>query len=105
MNTKRITQDVVYPHSLQKVWSALTENNALSQWLLPNTFELRVGHRFTFCEETFHKQDSWNGMIECEIIEVEPLRRLAYTWSAHPVYQKCSSHLHSNPWREEHCSI
>ena len=83
MNTERIIQDVVYPHSLQKVWSALTESNALAQWLLPNTFELRVGHRFTFREETYYKQDSWNGIIECELIEVEPLRRLAYTWSAH----------------------
>jgi len=84
MNTKRVTQDVVYPHSLQKVWAALTESNALSQWLLPNTFELRVGHRFTFREETYSKQESWSGIIECEVIEVEPLRRLAYTWSAYP---------------------
>ncbi len=84
MNTKRITQNIVYPHSLQKVWAALTESNALSQWLLPNTFELRVGHRFTFQEETYRKQNSWNGIIECEVIEVEPLRRLAYTWAAYP---------------------
>ena len=84
MNTKRITQDVVYSHSLEKVWAALTQSNALSQWLLPNTFELRVGHRFTFREETYRRQEGWNGIIECEVIEIEPLRRLAYTWSAHP---------------------
>lgn len=84
MNAKRIIQDVVYPHSLQRVWAALTESNALSQWLLPNTFELRVGHRFTFREETYHRNKRWNGVIECEVIEVEPLRRLVYTWLAHP---------------------
>ena len=84
MNTKCMAQDVVYPHSLQKVWAALTESNALSQWLLPNTFELRVGHRFTFREETYHKHGNWNGIIECEVIEVEPLHRLTYIWSAHP---------------------
>ncbi len=83
MNAKSITQNVVYPHSLQKVWAALTESNALSQWLLPNTFELRVGHRFTFREETYHRRDGWNGVIHCEVIEVEPLRCLAYTWSTH----------------------
>ncbi len=84
MNRKRVTQDVVYPHSLEKVWAALTESNALSQWLLPNTFELRVGHHFTFREEFYRRQEGWSGYIECEVIEVEPLRRLAYTWSAHP---------------------
>ncbi len=84
MNGKGIIQIVFYPHSLQKVWAALTESNALSQWLLPNTFELRVGHRFTFREETFRKHDGWNGIVECEVIEVELLHRLAYTWSAHP---------------------
>jgi hypothetical protein len=25
MSTKRVTQDVVYPHSLPKVWAALTD--------------------------------------------------------------------------------
>jgi len=62
----------------------LTESNALSQWLLPNTFELHVGHHFTFREETYHRHGSWNGVVKCEVIAVEPLRRLAYTWSAHP---------------------
>ena len=84
MNTKRVTQDVVYPHPVEKVWSALTESNTLAQWLLPNTFELRVGHHFTFREETYAQQSGWNGLIECEVVEIEPLRRLSYTWSAHP---------------------
>ncbi len=84
MNAKHITQDVVYPHPVQRVWAALTESNALSQWLLPNTFELRVGHRFTFREETYARREDWNGVVACEVIAVESLRRLAYTWSAHP---------------------
>ena len=84
MNAKCITQNVVYPHPVQRVWAALTESNALSQWLLPNTFELRVGHRFTFREDTYSRRNGWNDVVECEVIEIELLRRLAYTWSAHP---------------------
>jgi uncharacterized protein YndB with AHSA1/START domain len=59
----------------------LTESNELSQWLLPNDFEPRVGHRFTFREETYSRKNSC--IVECEVIAVEPLRCLAYTWSTH----------------------
>jgi len=83
MSEKRVTQDVVYPHSIERVWAALTESNELLQWLLPNNFEPRVGHRFTFREETYSQKNSWHDIIECEVVEIEPLRRLAYTWSTH----------------------
>jgi len=32
----------------EKVWSALTDRQSLSQWLMPNNFEPRVGHKFEF---------------------------------------------------------
>jgi uncharacterized protein YndB with AHSA1/START domain len=70
-----------YPYLPQRVWAALTDSTALSQWLLPNNFEPRLGHRFTFQEES---QDGWNGIIECEVIELLPFETLAFTWSAHP---------------------
>ncbi len=81
MKRNTVKQDMLYPYSLQKVWTALTDSAALSQWLLPNDFEPRLGHRFTFQEEP---QDSWNGIIECEVIELVPFQSLAFTWSAHP---------------------
>ncbi len=83
MSKKRVTQDVIYPHPIERVWAALTESNELSQWLLPNNFEPRVGHRFTFRGETYSRKNSWHAIVECEVIAVEPLRKIAYTWSTH----------------------
>ena len=48
MKKETLTQDAVYPHPVQRVWTALTKSSDLSQWLLPNNFEPLVGHRFTF---------------------------------------------------------
>ncbi len=76
-----IEQDMLYPYSLPRVWTALTDSTSLSQWLLPNDFEPRLGQHFTFQEEP---QDGWNGIIECEVVELVPLQSLAFTWSAHP---------------------
>ena len=76
-----VKQDMLYPHSLQRVWAALTDSRSLAQWLLPNDFEPRLGHRFTFQEEP---QDGWNGIIECEVVELVAFQGLAFTWSAHP---------------------
>jgi uncharacterized protein YndB with AHSA1/START domain len=38
-----------------------------------------VGHRFQFrTTPTAH----WNGIADCEVLEVEPHTRLSYTWNA-----------------------
>ena len=36
----------VYPHSQEKVWRALTDSKLMSEWLMDNDFEPRLGHRF-----------------------------------------------------------
>lgn len=81
MNRETLTKDVLYPHSIQRVWQALTSSSELSQWLLPNDFEPRIGHRFTFISEA---EQNWSGVVECEVMEVIPYTRLVYKWLAHP---------------------
>ncbi len=81
MKKKMLTQDVVYPHPVQRVWTALTRSSELAQWLLPNTFVASVGHRFTF---TSNAGQGWSGIVECEVVEVIPYKRLSYTWCADP---------------------
>jgi uncharacterized protein YndB with AHSA1/START domain len=39
---------VTYPHPPEKVWRALTDPQAIAQWLMKNNFEARVGHKFQF---------------------------------------------------------
>jgi uncharacterized protein YndB with AHSA1/START domain len=77
-----IIQVVTYPHPIARVWSALTDTNALARWLMPNDFQPRLGHRFTLTVELQH---GWSGTIACEVVALEPPHRLAYTWvSSHP---------------------
>jgi uncharacterized protein YndB with AHSA1/START domain len=59
-----------------QVWRALTEPELLSAWLMPNDIRPEVGARFTFQAEA----DAGSGPIECEVLAVEPLRLLRYSW-------------------------
>jgi uncharacterized protein YndB with AHSA1/START domain len=67
------------PHAPAKVWRALTEGALLTEWLMTNDFRPEVGHRFTFRAPP---APNWDGLIECEVMAVEPPDRLAYTWSS-----------------------
>jgi uncharacterized protein YndB with AHSA1/START domain len=44
-----------------------------------NDFQPVVGHRFNFRATP---NPRWNGVVGCEVLIVEPNRRLAYSWNA-----------------------
>jgi uncharacterized protein YndB with AHSA1/START domain len=67
----------VYPQAPDRVWRALTDRRALSQWLMETDFEPRLGHRFTFRAKP---QPGWDGVTYCEVTELDPPHRVAYTW-------------------------
>jgi uncharacterized protein YndB with AHSA1/START domain len=71
----------VYPQPPERVWRALTDRRALSQWLMETDFEPTLGHRFTFRSRP---QPGWDGITYCEVTELDPPRRLAYTWRGGP---------------------
>lgn len=73
-----LRKEVFYPHSPEDVWLALTNPQALAEWLMPNNFEPLVGRRFHFHVDPLPGQ--WSGINECEVLEVDPPRRLSYTW-------------------------
>jgi len=79
-----IVIDMFYPQPVAQVWAALTSAEALAAWLMPNNFEPRVGHRFTF--RTTPDQ-FWDGTVYCEVVALEKPQRVAYTW------QNTASHL------------
>jgi len=64
-------------HRPEKVWRALTEGQLIEQWLMANDFQPVAGHRFTLRTSPV---PGWNGIIECEVLVVEPNTRLAYSW-------------------------
>ena len=68
------------PHPPEKVWRALTQAPLVAEWLMQNDFQPVVGHRFNFRATPIPSM--WNGVTDCEVLLIEPPRRLAYSWNA-----------------------
>jgi uncharacterized protein YndB with AHSA1/START domain len=67
------------PHPPEKIWRALTQGALIEEWLMKNDFQPVAGHRFNFRAPP---QPHWNGVVDCEVLIVEPHRRLSYSWNA-----------------------
>jgi uncharacterized protein YndB with AHSA1/START domain len=65
------------PHPPSKVRRALTESDLLAAWLMENDIRPVVGHRFTFKAQPM---PGWDGIVQCEVLEVEPQALLRYSW-------------------------
>jgi uncharacterized protein YndB with AHSA1/START domain len=76
---KTVVIEREYAHPPEKVWRALTQGPLLEEWLMKNDFQPVVGHRFNFRAQPMPQ---WNGVTDCEVLVVEPQRKLAYTWNA-----------------------
>ena len=74
--TRTLVIEREMPHPPEKIWRALTEGALIEEWLMSNDFKPVVGHRFTFRATPV---PNWNGVIECEVLAVEPNARLAYS--------------------------
>ena len=75
--TRDIVVEDVVPQPPEKVWKALTTAQLIGQWLMPNDFEPVVGKRFTFKTKPI---GDWDGVVQCEVLEIVPHRRLVYSW-------------------------
>jgi uncharacterized protein YndB with AHSA1/START domain len=58
----------------ERLWRALTQPHLIEEWLMKNDFKPEVGHRFNLRGE-------WGGVLDCEVLAIEPQRILAYTWN------------------------
>ena len=76
---RSIRKEVFFPHPQEDVWAALTDPHALAEWLMPNNFEPVVGRKFRFHVDRM--PGPYSGGSECEVLEVDPPRRLAYRWA------------------------
>lgn len=70
--------EFTYPHAPERVWSAITDSAAIARWLMPNDFEPVVGREFHFRTTP---RGEWDGTVTCKVLEVNPPRTLAYTWT------------------------
>ena len=77
-----IAIDQFFPYPPAHVWQALTNPDLLARWLMPNDFQLKVGHRFTFQGAPMPKVN-FSGIVQCEVFSFEIERTLCYSWADH----------------------
>jgi uncharacterized protein YndB with AHSA1/START domain len=77
----RISQE--YPYSAEKLWHALTDPELVPLWTStgrggrPDGFRAEVGNHFRFVGKPI---PGWNGIVDCEVLAVEPPVMLRHTW-------------------------
>jgi len=84
----------IYPHPVEKVWAAITDAKALSQFLMPNDFEPRVGHEFQFRTKP---APGFDGIVHCVVIDIQPPHKLVYSWKGGGVDTVLTWNLQSVP--------
>lgn len=67
-----IERDIPFPP--EKLWRALTQPHLIEEWLMKNDFNPVVGHQFKLRGE-------WGGVLDCEVLAIEPNKTLSYTWN------------------------
>ena len=67
-----VEREIPYPP--EKIWRALTQPHLIAEWLMKNDFEPVVGH-------SFNLRGNWGGVLDCEVLAVEPNTTLSYTWN------------------------
>lgn len=76
-----IQREIQMPYPREQVWQAIANRAALADWMYPNDFEPRVGHRFTF-QVPGNPKVGFDGLVvRCEVLECEPPGRLVFSWS------------------------
>jgi uncharacterized protein YndB with AHSA1/START domain len=77
--TRSLAIEREMPHPPEKIWRALTHGPLIEEWLMKNDFEPVVSHRFNFRATPM---PHWNGVVDCQVLVVEPYQRLSYSWNA-----------------------
>ena len=71
--TRSIVVEREFSHPPEKLWRALTQPHLIEEWLMKNDFAPIVGHRFNL-------RGDWGGVLDCEVLFVDPDRTLTYSW-------------------------
>lgn len=74
IETRAVVVERDIPHPAEKIWRALTQPHLIAEWLMQNDFSPVAGHRFKLRGE-------WGGVLDCEVLTIEPHRSLSYTWN------------------------
>lgn len=80
---RKITHKVFYTCTPEIVWEYLTQAELIEQWLMKNNFELKLGHDFQFNSGPVPSLE-FDGIVYCKVLEIEPLKKLTYSWKCGP---------------------
>jgi uncharacterized protein YndB with AHSA1/START domain len=72
--TRSVVVEREISHPPEKIWRALTQPHLIEEWLMKNDFKPAVGHRFNL-------RGDWGGVLDCEVLAIEPNKTLSYTWN------------------------
>lgn len=75
--TQSIVVEYEFPQPPEQVWRVLTEPELLAKWLMPNDIRAEIGQCFNFHAAPV---PGWDGIVDCQVLSVEPLRLLRYSW-------------------------
>ncbi|MET3897513.1 uncharacterized protein YndB with AHSA1/START domain [Devosia sp. UYZn731] len=76
--TQDIVVDEVFPHAPETIWNALTSGALIARWLIaPTGFAPVPGTHFTYQTTP---AGTWDGVIQCQVLEVIPNERFVYAW-------------------------
>ena len=78
-STRSIVIEREMPHPPERIWRALTQGALIAEWLMESDFQPVVGHRFNFRATPM---PHWNGIVNSQVLVVEPNQRLSYSWNA-----------------------
>ena len=73
-DSRTVVVEREFPHPPEKIWRALTQPHLIEEWLMKNDFKPALGHRFNLRGE-------WGGVLDCEVLAIEPNKTLSYTWN------------------------
>src|ERR1700750_2359718 len=78
--TRSVVVEREMTHPPEKLWRALTQPHLIAEGLMKDYFSPWGGSRF-------NRRGEWVGVLDCEVLVVEPDKELAYTWN----------HAHDDP--------
>jgi len=73
--TRSVVVEREIAHAPEKIWRALTEPHLIEEWLMKTDFKPAAGQKFTL-------RGDW-GAVDCQVLEIEPIKALSYSWAAH----------------------
>ncbi len=74
-----------FPQNPELVWRCLTDADLLGKWFMANNIKAEPGAEFIF---KMAPQKGWDGVTHCQITELIPLSKIAYTYRGEATGEK-----------------